>query len=210
MDISEQQVHDPNPHRSPPAPLGHRLAAFLFDNVAALLLLYSGLALLHLVQLHAAPWFVALYLFGYQMCVLCWALFKDAWWRGQGIGKKIGRILLVDHTNRPAGRLRCIWRQTIFILILLGLYLPFYLRFSLSPDLLKQMVLSSLLSVDAPLRLATILLPDSTQADRFSAHVLVLGFLLLEALLVYTRSDRRRIVDFLAGTQVADAKSTQT
>lgn len=203
-------MDDPNLRRSPPAPLGRRFAAFLFDNGAALILLYSGLALLNLLQRNASPGIITLYLFGYQTCILCWALFKDAWWRGQGIGKKIVHIWLVDHTNCPASRLRCIWRQTIFVLILLALYLPLYLRYSLSPDALKQMVLSSLISVDAPLRLATTLLPDSTKAGGISTHILVIGFIVLEALLIYTRADRRRIVDFLAGTQVVGAKSTQT
>lgn len=80
-----------------------------------------------------------------------------------------------------------------------------------SPEVIASAVASSLVSVAAPVRLVMFLLPDQAKSagDMALAHYLVMGFMALEALLVFSRSDHRRIIDLLAGTQVVDAKSVQ-
>jgi hypothetical protein len=209
MDTSRQPIDDPNRRALSAVPIGRRAGASLLDSGAALLLIYSGSLLLSFADQHASPGFVAACLAAYQVCVLSWTLFRDAWWRGQGIGKRVGSILLVTSvTNYPASTLRCIWRQAIFVVIVFGLYLPMYLYVFRSPAIIGQALASSLVSVAAPVRLVMFLLPNQKAVgEMIFAHMLVLGFMLLEALLVYWRKDGRRIIDLLAGTRVVDAKS---
>jgi uncharacterized RDD family membrane protein YckC len=212
MNTARQQIDDASTRVLAAAPIGRRFGALLLDSAAALFLVFSGSKLLSLAYQQTPPWFVAVFLAVYQVCVLSWTLGRDSWWRGQGIGKRAGAVLVVDsHTHRPASRLRCIWRQAIFVFIVLALYLPAYLYFTGPSQVIGWAVASSLISVAAPVRLVVFLLPDQakTAGDMVLAHFLVMGFLALEALLVFSRSDRRRIIDFLAGTQVVDAKSAQ-
>ena len=191
-----------------PAPFGRRVGAALLDSAAALLVIYPATLLLSSVESVAAL-VIVLCVGLNQALVLGWTLFKDAWWRGQGVGKRMAAVLIVESRgNHPASRLRSVWRQTIFTLIVLAIYLPVYLNHWPSPAIVPQAVISSLLSVAIPVRLPVFLLPDqqTNVGAILNAHLIVLGFILLEALLAYSRPDGRRIIDFLAGTRVADAR----
>lgn len=194
------------------APFSRRFGATLLDSGAALLLFYPASFLLSFAE-NAPPWFVVLYLAASQAFVVGWTLCKDAWWRGQGIGKRIAAVLIVEsRTNDPASRRRCVWRQAIYFFIVLALYLPIYLNIFRSLEILGEAVISSVLSVAIPVRLPMFLLPDqqTNTGEMLVAHMLVLGFILLEALLAFSRRDGRRIIDFLAGTRVVDAKSMRS
>lgn len=200
---------NPSAEQVSPAPLGRRIGANLLDSGVALLVIYLGLLPISLAyQLGFGP----LYLAAYQSCVIAWVLFKDAWWPGQGLGKRVGRILLTEsRTGKPATRLRCVGRQAIFTVAVMAFYLPAYLFLSQSPELNRQALFSSLLTVVAPIRLLAFLLPEAKSGGPVMvAHLLVLGFILLEALMVYRRNDRRRIIDLLAGVTVVDARVGQS
>jgi uncharacterized RDD family membrane protein YckC len=195
-----------------PAPFGRRVGAALLDSAAALLVIYPATLLLSSAESVAAL-VIVLCVGLNQALVVGWTLFKDAWWRGHGVGTKMAAVLIVEsHGNNPASRLRCVWRQAIFTIIVLAVYLPVYLNSFPSPAILPQAVISSLLSVAIPERLPMFLLPQqqTDSGEMLSAHILVLGFILLEALLAFSRSDARRIIDFLAGTRVADGKAVST
>jgi hypothetical protein len=209
MDTSPEQIAESTRQTLTVAPMGRRFGACLLDSGLALLVIYLGSLLLTYLVGHASPGFVGVYLAAYQVCVLSWVLYRDAWWRGQGIGKRVGGILLVvSRSQHPAGALRCISRQAIFIFIASGLYLPVYLHVFQSPAIIGQAFASAFVSAAAPVRLLMFLLPNQKAAgEMIFAHMLVLGFVLLETLMVYSRKDGRRIVDLLAGTQVVDAKA---
>lgn len=194
-----------------PAPFGRRVGASLLDNAAALLVVYPASFLLSFAG-NAPPLILVLCVGLNQALVLGWTLCRDAWWPGRGIGKTIAGIVIVEsRTNTPSSRLRSVWRQTVFALIVLAIYLPVYLNQWPSPAIVPQAVISSLLSVAIPVRLPMFLLPDqqTITGEFLIAHLLVLGFVLLEALLAYSRPDGRRIIDFLAGTRVADSRSVR-
>lgn len=160
---------------------------------------------------NTAPLLLGACLYAYQVCLVGWTLFKDSWWEGQGIGKRVGSVFLARaYTHRPASRLRCVWRQAILFFIVLALYLPCYLYFLPSLSMVGTAVASSLVSVAAPVRLLMFVLPDQakTSGNMVIAHFLILGFMTLEALMVLSRRDGRRIIDLLAGTQVLSARST--
>lgn len=202
----------PDPLGVSPAPLGRRVGAALLDNAAALLVIYPASFLLSFAE-NVSPLVFVLWVGLNQTLVVGWTLLKDAWWRGQGMGKRMAAVLIVEsRSNNPASRLRCVWRQAVFTLIVLAVYLPFYLNTFLSPAILPQAVISSLLSVAIPVRLPMFLQPEQQTAsgETLIAHMLVLGFILLEALLVFSRRDARRMVDFLAGTRVVDAKAMRS
>jgi uncharacterized RDD family membrane protein YckC len=212
MDNSPPEIIDPQPRRLSAAPLGRRVGASLLDNAAALLVIYPATFLLSSAE-NVAPLVIVLCVGLNQALVVGWTLCRDAWWRGQGIGKRMAAVLIVEsRTGAPASRLRCVWRQTIFTLIVLAVYLPIYLNSFPSPAILPQAVISSLLSVAIPVRLPMFLLPQqqTDSGEMLIAHILVLGFILLEALLAFSRSDARRIIDFLAGTRVADGKAVSS
>lgn len=195
-----------------PAPFQRRVGAALLDSAAALLIIYSATFLFSSAQ-NIAPTVLVLWVGLNQALVVGWTLFKDAWWPGQGVGKRMASVLIVQfRSNAPASRLRCVWRQAVFSLLVLVVYLPLYLNSFPSPAVLPQAVISSLLSVAMPVRLPIFLLPEQQAAtgELFIAHMLVLGFILLEALLAFTRPGGRRIVDFLAGTRVVDGKGVNT
>ena len=203
------EVH---PRRVGAAPFARRLGASLLDNAAALLLFYPSSLFLSVFE-NPAPGFVACYVALNQLFVLAWTLCRDAWWPGQGLGKRIAAVLIVEaRSDNPASRLRCIWRQTICAFIVLSLYLPIYLYLFRSPQIIPQAVISSLLSVAIPVRLPLFLAPGQLEAagEMIVAHMLVLGFILLEALLAFRRPGGRRIIDFLAGTRVVDVKAKRT
>jgi uncharacterized RDD family membrane protein YckC len=211
MNIPPPLISPPVLPTLPPAPVSRRFGALLLDSAAGLLLVYSGNQLVDFAYSNTPALFVVACVTAFQFTILGWTLCKDSWWQGQGLGKRLGAVLVADfRTNQPANRFRCIWRQTIFIFIVFALYLPAYLYVVPSPDMISSAVASSLVTVAAPLRLVAFLLPDQTKAagDMVFAQFLVLGFMLLEALMVMSRRDGRRIVDLLAGTQVVDAKSS--
>ena len=208
MSDSRPEIIDPRLRKLSTAPIGRRVGASLLDNAAALLLIYPASFLLSFVG-NAPPLFVILCVGLNQALVLGWTLCKDAWWPGQGIGKRMAAVLIIEaRTDNPASRLRCVWRQTIFALIVLAFYLPVYRNLWPSLAIVPQAAISSLLSVAIPVRLPMFLLPDqqTSTGEMLIAHLLVLGFILLEALLAFSRHDGQRIVDFLAGTRVADAR----
>jgi hypothetical protein len=74
---------------------------------------------------------------------------------------------------------------------------------------MKQAVFSTILTVGAPVRLLGFLPAAANGASNAItiAHLLVLGFVVVELALVYRRGDRRRLVDLLAGVKVVDAKT---
>ena len=115
----------------------------------------------------------------YFILLFGWILGKDALWPGQGLGKRVAHILIaLRATGDTATRLRCVWRQIVYFAVPFAVVLPFVF-----------------LSVARPR--GTTSLPE----------VIILFFIIIESLMVLCRRDHRRIVDFLAGTQVVAATS---
>jgi uncharacterized RDD family membrane protein YckC len=191
------------------APLGRRIGAHLLDSCFALLVIYLGTLPLVFAYEHG---FGDLYLAIYHSFVIGWVVLKDSWWPGQSLGKRIARILIAaGKMGGPASRLQCVKRQAIFILLVGMIYFPAYLYISGDPIFLRQAFLSTLLSVVAPIRLLAFLFPSyaTSGGSIFVAHMLVLGFVLVEGFLVYRRPDGRRIIDLLAGVQVVGDRGTR-
>lgn len=114
-------------------------------------------------------------LFGFFAICAAWVLSKDAFWPGQSFGKRFSRIVIASvKFNAPASRLRCIWRQFIFIAILVALEL-------LGVGLFSERRLAE-------------------TAPRVFAAI----YILLECCLVLVTSEGRRVIDFIAGTQVVN------
>lgn len=204
-------IEDINPPAEPvsptPAPLGRRIGAHLLDSAAALIVIHLALVP---VSLAYQLGFGLGYLIACQIFVVAWVLLRDSWWPGQSLGKRLGRILITaSQTGQPASRLRCIWRQVIFTFVAAACYLPAYLYLFRSPEMITQALFSSLLTVTAPIRLLGFLLPsqEASAGPVMTAHMVILGFILLEGLMVYSRANRRRIIDRLAGVTIVDAKS---
>jgi RDD family len=185
--------------------MARRIGAHLLDSGLALLVIYLSVRLMPLGQAYG---FGGLYLPLCQSFIIGWVILKDAWWPGQSLGKRVARIVItMSSTGKPASRLRCVGRQTIFALLVAAIYVPSYLFQFRSADVISQALYSSLLSAVAPIRLLPFLLTDQAASNPLLvAHILVLGLILLEALMVYGRKDHRRIVDLLAGVRVVDAK----
>ena len=187
-----------------PAPVARRIGAHLLDSALGLLAFY-------LITLPMASAFAGgmgnLYVAFCQVFVISWVLFKDAWWPGQSLGKKAARIrIMTSQTGLPATRMRCVGRQAIFVLLLAVINLPGFRYFFQSAEIAQFLFTSSLMSAVAPERLLTALFPREGSFFTLAnlPQLLVPAFILVEAFLVCTRSDRRRIVDLLAGTKVAD------
>jgi len=190
----------------PPPPMARRIGAHLLDSGLALLVIYLSIRSMPFAQAYGG--FGGLYLPLCQSFIIGWVILKDAWWPGQSLGKRVARIAIaMSSTEEPASRLRCVGRQTIFTLLVAAIYLPSYLFQFRSADVISQALYSSLLSAVAPIRLLTFFLPDQAASNPLLvAHILVLGLILLEALMVYGRKDHRRIVDLLAGVRVVESK----
>ena len=208
MDASREQVNDSSqPGPSPPAK-ERRFGACLLDNAAALVIMYGGLQLVSGFGT-AFPSLARVFLYVFQACLVGWVVLKDAWWPGQGIGKRMaGVFLAAAHTHHKASRLRCAWRQTISVIIFLALYLTVDLYVLPAWSMVGFALASSLASVAAPVRLLMYLVPAQARSgsEMVIAHFLVLGFMTVEALMVVSRRDGRRIIDLLAGTQVCGTR----
>lgn len=193
--------------RSSPAPIPRRIGAHLLDSALGLFVIYlltmpMAFAFGHgLGNLYAALC---------QAFAIGWAVLKDAWWPGQSFGKRIARIVIADlKTGQRTTRLHCVARQAIFMAVLIAIALSATLPFVQTAELTRFAIIAGVMSAIAPLRLLTMFAPAAAPLFQ-SAHLsplLSLGFVLLEALLIYSRADRRRIVDLLPGTQVLDDRS---
>jgi uncharacterized RDD family membrane protein YckC len=187
-----------------PAPLGRRIAAHLLDSVLGLLVIYLSTLPMAFAYDHG---FGDLYAALCQSLVIGWAASKDAWWPGQSFGKRTARIVIADHrTGQRASRLHSGGRQAIFMALLVVVALAATLPFFQTAEFTRFAIISGVLSAVAPLRLLKIFLSSSVPLLKTAnlSPLLSLGFILIEAFLVYTRPGRRRIVDLLAGTQVVD------
>jgi uncharacterized RDD family membrane protein YckC len=204
MNVSAHRL-DESSTRSAPAPLLRRIGAHLLDSALTLLAAYLATAA---IQPAYNLGFGDVYLALCQSFIIGWVVLKDSWWPGQSLGKRVSRIRIIDpKSGTSATRFHCVWRMTIFILVAAAIYLPAYLSISRSPDFVKQAVFSAVLSAGAPIRLPPLLPALKSLGPIAIAHLILLGFVVLELALVYRRRDRRRIVDLLAGTQVIDDRS---
>lgn len=188
------------------APLNRRFGASLLDNAFALAAFYLSTLPIGFAYQHG---FGDFYLAVCQSLIIAWALLKDAWWPGQSLGKRISRVVIATAgSENPAARLRCVGRQAIFTLIAAIFYLPAYFYFFPTADSLRQGIFSAVVSVSAPIRLLGFLPAAATRSVNpiIVAHLLLLGFVLLEFIFIYRRPDRRRILDLLARTEVSDDK----
>lgn len=192
------------------APLNRRLGASLLDNAFALAAIYLSTLPIDFANQHG---FGGLYLAGCQSFLIAWALLKDAWWPGQSLGKRVtGTVITPAATENPATRIHCVGRQAIFTLVAAIIYLPAYFYFLPAVESLKQGFFSSVLSVSAPIRLLGFL-PGAASRPLNAivvAHLILLGFVLLELIITYRRPDRRRILDLLARTQVSGDRKPQS
>ena len=181
-------------------PLPRRIGAHLIDSALTLIAAYlATMAIQPAYNLGFGDFYLALC----QSFILGWVVFKDSWWPGQSLGKRICRVRITNaKTGTTATRLQCVWRSAIFILIGALIYLPAYLSISQSPEFVKQAAFSAVLSVGAPIRLLPLLPTLKFSSPIAIAHLVILAFVGLELGLACRRSDPRRIVDLLAGTQV--------
>lgn len=200
--LAEDNRHAGEPFS--PAPLTRRIGANLVDSGLGLLVIYLSTLPIQFAYDHG---FGDFYLAICQSFVIGWALLKDSWWPGRSLGKKVARIrVTMAGTGQSATRLRCVGRQAIFAALLAAITLPTYFYSFQSTLLARQAILSAVLSATAPIRVLTVLRPGQTEFFG-PGNIPLLGmlaFILIEAILVYARSDRRRIVDLLAGTKVVD------
>lgn len=192
------------PAQSSPAPLTRRIGAHLLDSALGLFVIYLVTMPMGFAYGNG---FGDLYAAVCQSFVIAWAALKDAWWPGQSFGKRIARIVIADlKTGQRATRLHCVGRQAIFMASLVAIALSATLPFVRTAEFTRFAIISGVISAVAPLRLLRTFAPASAPLFQ-SAHLsplLSLGLVLVEALLIYRRADRRRIVDLLAGTQVLD------
>ena len=201
--MTSETIYDA-PEPFAPAPVVRRIGAHLLDSALGLLVFYLiTVPMAFASSIGLGDLYVALC----QAFVIAWVVFKDAWWPGQSLGKKIARIRIVmSQTGLPATRMRCVGRQAIFAALLVIITLSTLLYSFWSGEIAQLLFTSGVLSAVAPERLITLFFPGqgSVFTEANIPHLFVLGFLLVEALLVYARSDRRRVVDLLAGTKVVD------
>ena len=201
MDADSRQLNDQSAVLLP-APLNRRFGASLLDNAFALAAIYLSTVPIHFANQHGFGHF---YLAVCQSFIIAWAILKDAWWPGQSAGKRISRIAITTAgTGNAATRLRCVGRQVIFTLIAAIFYLPAYFYFLPTVDSVKQGIFSTVLSASAPIRLLGFLPAAATRSFNpiIVAHLLLLGFVILELIVICRRPDRRRILDLLARTEV--------
>ena len=192
--------------RFSPAPLGRRIGAQLIDSGLGWLVIHLSTLP---IQSAYNRGFGDLYLAMCQSFIIGWAVCKDAWWPGQSLGKRVARISIASaSTGERTTRYHAIGRQVIFIGLLVAINVAAYVYvFAASPTIISQAIFASMISAAAPIRVLAVFLPVSGPLDAGNPQLLVLGFLVAEALLVYRHAGRRRIVDLLARTAVADQSS---
>lgn len=193
-----------------PAPLDRRFGAQLLDSALGLLVIYLSTQPIAFAYNHNCG---DLYLAACQSFIIGWAVFKDAWWAGQSLGKRLARIFIArSPTGERITRLRSVGRQAIFTVLLMGISLATYVCLSqASAEIIGMAIFAGAISAGAPIRLLGVFLPGRTPLSLPGniPQMLTLGWIIAEALVVFARGDRRRIVDLLAGTHVIAATGRQ-
>jgi hypothetical protein len=203
-----------NPPAEPfsPAPLSRRFGAQLLDSALGLLVIHLSTLPIQFAYNHG---FGELYLAICQSFVIGWAVLKDAWWPGQSLGKRVARIFIAaSPTGERATRLRSVGRQAIFTVLLTAINLAAY-RYLFptgGPEMIRMAIVASVLSAAAPIRVLAVFLPSQTPLldPGKIPQLLILSFLIVEALVVFARRDRKRTVDLLARTEVLPRHKPRT